>query len=179
MGKFWTVKNRKPGSGRPANTAEVLWSKVDKRDPAECWPWRGSLTEAGYGRTWIKGHGYYAHRVIYDLVHPGEITLDAPKDKISYGFVRHTCDNPVCCNPAHLIIGTQADNVQDKVDRGRQNKWGGAIGSPRAKLTEDQVREIRSLKKSGMTIDALRMRYKVSRSTISGCLYGRHYQDIE
>ena len=165
------------GGGRPVNTPEILWSKVDKRGPDECWPWKGYRNAQGYGRTWIGDKGYYAHRVIYDLAHPGEIALQAPKKASSTGFLRHRCDNPPCCNPAHLLIGTHADNMRDKIERGRQVSYT-SIGSPRAKLTAEDVQWIRFHKKRGVSMVALEKLYEVSRATIHGVVYGRHYKDV-
>ena len=87
-------------AGRPANTAEVLWSKVDKKGEDECWPWLG-YSNGKYGRTEINDKSYYAHRVIFDLVNPGIINLNAPKNTDEHGFIMHSCDNPICCNPKH------------------------------------------------------------------------------
>lgn len=89
-----------------------FWSKVDKRGPDECWLWMGARNPQGPG--YFEGHEYgtAAHRVAYQLV----------KGPIPQGMVvRHKCDMPPCVNPAHLEIGTRADNVQDRVSRGR--KW--------------------------------------------------------
>jgi hypothetical protein len=169
-------EKRRPGGGRPASTPKVLWSKVDIREPYECWPWKGFLNKHGYGRTWIKDKGYYAHRVIYDLEYPGQITLQAPENG-EYGLVLHTCDNPPCCNPRHLYIGDAKQNSHDKVTRNRMPDMRGVRGS-RAKLTEEDVREIRRLKPQA-TINALMLLFDVSKSTICGCLYGRHYQDVQ
>ena len=83
-------------AGRPENTPETLWSKVDKRGPDECWPWKGVVEKSGYGRTWIGDVGYYAHRVIFDLANPGQIERKAPTNKKANGFLMHLCDNPIC-----------------------------------------------------------------------------------
>lgn len=170
-------RSRPIGAGTPANTPEVLWSKVEKHGPDECWPWIGGRNEQGYGRTEIKDRSYYAHRLIYLLVYPGSIKRSAPKKKTSRGFLRHTCDNPPCCNPAHLIVGTHQENMDDKVARGRMPDYRGERG-PRAKLTAEDVFWIRMQKKYGATKKALAMLYEVSEATISGACYGRHYQDV-
>lgn len=166
-------------TGRPQNTPDVLWSKVERRGPDECWPWLGFCNHQGYGRTWINDKGYFAHRVIYALAHGDPIESAALRDTKGRGFVRHTCDNPPCCNPAHLLRGTHQDNMNDKVERGRQKQWGGGIGSPRAKFTADEVFFIRLQKKYGATLNALALLHDCSRSTISSMLYGRSYQDVK
>lgn len=97
--------------------AERVWSKIDQRDPAECWPWRGWLSD-GYGHIDIGSKTHKAHRVVWSLVN-GPI----PRGLV----VRHACDNPQCCNPAHLLLGTQLDNIRDRVERGRSAKENPAI----------------------------------------------------
>ncbi len=167
-------KPRPTGGGRPANTHEVLWSKVDKCGPDECWPWNGFRNKQGYGRTWIKGVGYYAHRVIFDLANPGIIPLSNHGISVC---VMHDCDNPPCCNPAHLKLGTHLDNMRDKTSKGRSPDFRGER-APRAKLTSEEVFWIRMQKKNGATLKALALLYDVSRSAISHCLYGLSYQDV-
>ena len=111
--------------------------KVDIRSAGECWPWAGSRNPEGYGNfarviggRWIQ---YRAHR--YALERTGEIV---PKSLL----VLHSCDNPSCCNPRHLRVGTNRDNTVDKVSRNRQSRLAGEC-NPRAKLSEADVREIR------------------------------------
>lgn len=84
-----------------------FWDKVDIGSREECWPWRASRAW-GYGRFWDGENAVKAHRYSFFL---------------HYGFyppvVMHTCDNPPCVNPGHLVEGTQALNVQDMVAKGR------------------------------------------------------------
>lgn len=135
-------------------------------------------TERGYGRFEIDDKSYYAHRAIFKLANPrSRIRLQAPKSAKASGFIRHTCDNPRCCNPAHLLVGTHADNARDKVERGRQVHWT-STGSPRAKLSAEDVFWIRIHRKYGVTRKALALLYDVSVQTIKGCTLGRHYQDV-
>jgi hypothetical protein len=81
-------------------------------DDRGCWEWTGDKFKRGYGR--VK-EGVYAHRFSFEL-HFG------PLDQRT--VVRHRCDNVSCVNPAHLLAGTQLDNMRDKVERGRQPKFG-------------------------------------------------------
>ena len=169
--------NREIGApGRPANTPEVLWSKVDKRSENECWNWKGFINHDGYGRTWINDKGYYAHRVIYSLAYPNTINLSAPKFTDNSGFLLHTCDNPSCCNPKHLWVGTHADNMADKVAKGRQKRFPQDSG-PRCKLTMDQAREARKLRKNGMTVPQLMEKFKLSRASMKTLLRGGSYKE--
>lgn len=170
--------------GRPRNTPEVIWSKIDQRGTEECWPWKGwkskgKRNKEEYGRLQINGKSYYAHRVVFYLCNPGLIELSAPDDSNEEKFVMHSCDNPICCNPNHLSLGSHLDNMQDKVLKGRQVRYRSA-GSPRAKFTEDDVRWIRLIHKIGKaTIKAQALLYNVHPSCIGHILYSRTYQDID
>jgi len=95
-----------------------------------CWLWLGSLSSKGYGTKSIFGKIMRAHRLSY-VAHKGDI----PEGLI----VRHTCDVRCCINPDHLVVGTNADNTQDMMERGR-----GALGekSGTSKLTKELVEQI-------------------------------------
>jgi predicted XRE-type DNA-binding protein len=93
-------------------TAEDVWARVDKHGPDECWPWAGACFTHGYGAARYRGATWVVHRLVWTLTH-GPIPPGL--------FVCHTCDNPPCCNPAHLWLGTIADNNADKVRKGRAN----------------------------------------------------------
>ena len=110
---------------------ERFWSKVDRKDPAECWEWQAGKFSQGYGQFSVGAKNKLAHRVSYELAH-GPI----PEGLV----VRHKCDNPCCVNPDHLELGTHENNMDDRASRGRGAK-GEAQGG--AKLTEDVVRAIR------------------------------------
>ena len=104
---------------------------------AGCWLWTACKNGRGYGTFGLNGRMQKAHRVSYELFN-GEI----PEGLI----VRHTCNNPICVNPAHLIVGTYQDNSNDTKRAGRQSK-GEAHGQ--SKLTDLAVREIRELYAAG------------------------------
>ena len=89
--------------------AEKFWSRVKRGEASECWVWTGSTNGHGYGRLNVRGKWLGAHRVAFELANG-----KAPEQ-----CVLHSCDNPPCCNPAHLREGTLADNVQDMFARGR------------------------------------------------------------
>jgi hypothetical protein len=129
--------------GRPLDLAAFdtpefrrrFWSKVDRRGPDECWPWIRYCKPQGYGQFTIrKGTFENASRVAFVL------TKGPLRDR---QVVRHTCDNPPCCNPAHLLSGTQVDNSYDAIHRGRARRSRGEHHRDR-RLTEDLVRQIRS-----------------------------------
>lgn len=167
---------------KPAVTAENFWSRVQKNGPDECWPWIGCVSRSKperppYGRIDAFGFkGVYVHRVAYWLANGGELNLRKDSDCL----VRHSCDNSICCNPAHLVVGTHLDNMRDKVERGNSRWWNSTTESPRAKLTDHDVRMIRIQfnPESGATRKALALLYDVSISTIKGVTSGRHYSDI-
>ena len=97
-------RNRRPFEDR-------FWEKVDKRGPDECWEWTASTNSKGYGRL-SSGRGVYlkAHRTAF-VLSCGPIPEDLN--------VLHTCDNPPCCNPKHLFLGTFKDNTHDMIRKGR------------------------------------------------------------
>ena len=133
-------------------------SKVKAGEPNECWPWIAKATaNYGYGRM-TAGRGRYlrSHQVAWALQN-GPIPDGA--------IIRHKCDNPSCCNPSHLELGSQADNITDAMGRGRFVRPPRYVGAkhPRAKLDDAKVREIRASKE---TLNALAERLGVSVKTI-------------
>lgn len=113
-------------------------SRVKKGDPDECWPYQGYRSARGYGFvTEGAAKNTPAHRYMYRLVF-GEV----PDNKV----VCHKCDNPPCCNPNHLWLGSNAENIQDMWRKGRGKQARPLKGEAHmsAKLTEDDVREIRA-----------------------------------
>lgn len=166
---------------RPAVTVENFWDRVKVGKANECWPWfgpvsRGPRNKYPYGRVDAFGFkGIYVHRIAYWIANGGRM----PFRKDGDALVIHSCDNTLCCNPKHLRIGTHQENMNDKVKRGRQHKFT-SIGSPRAKLTQHDVAQIRMQfdPENGATRKALALLYDVSVSTIKGVLSGRHYSDV-
>lgn len=120
------------------STEAVLLARVDDSGGRyACWPWTGYTVGNGYGLFYVARKHYLAHRATYE----------APFGAIPDGLiVRHSCDNPRCCNPFHLSVGTKSDNAVDREVRGRgykrPRKYGPKKPDGRRKLTADQTRDI-------------------------------------
>jgi hypothetical protein len=101
--------NPKPLPIPSASDIARLWNFIDRRGQDECWPWKGARNRQGYGCFGLQGDNYQAHRVAY-LVMTG-------KDPGSLALM-HSCDNPPCCNAAHLAPGTDKENSCDATKKG-------------------------------------------------------------
>lgn len=126
-----------------------------------CREWKGPRNPGGYGLIWLTDRKKQigSHRFAW-----AETNGPIPEGM----HVLHTCDNPLCYNPDHLFLGTPADNMADKVAKGRQAK-GSRLAS--AKLNEEKVKEIRRLYKAGGTSHrALAREFGVSKSLITQIL---------
>jgi len=129
---------------------ERFWSKVNKIANG-CWEWTASKNKWGYGKFWLNCKSTRAHRFSYELYN-GPISNDL--------HVCHTCDNPACVRPDHLFLGTDKDNMEDKVKKGRQTK-GSTNGQ--AKLSEADILDIRSKQ---LSYKEYMKKYNISRSHI-------------
>lgn len=116
-------------TGMDDKTLKRFWGKVAVVGPDDCWNWTAGKDSSGYGSFRVGCKVVRASRFAYFL-HFG----------IEPEVVRHTCDNPACCSPAHLIAGSHRDNVSDRVSRGRSAN-GSSNG--RSTLTEFEVDLIR------------------------------------
>lgn len=149
-----------------------FWEQI-KPMPNGCWEWQASRVAEGYGQTRV-GHGNQrrAHRVAYELTY----------GPIPEGMcVLHRCDNPPCCNPEHLFLGTIADNNADMHRKGRHPHGGPKPGEEnfRAKLTNDQVRTIRArYAAGGISIRQLTREYPISLTTMRHLIHGKTWKGI-
>lgn len=142
-----------------------FWARV--KIDGECWVWTGTRSHFGYGTVKFDGRVTLTHRLTYRL-HVGPI----PNGK----HVLHHCDNPSCVRPSHLWLGTNAENVADKVRKERQAR-GVAIG--RGHLTEDDVRSIRAEHAAGGTTYArIAVKYGVSKSAICFICERRNWKHV-
>jgi hypothetical protein len=157
-------------AGRPENTPEELWKKVEKREPEQCWSWLGYVSESGYGRTQIGDKSYYAHRVIFNLANPGLIELNSPKNKKERGFLMHLCDNRLCCNPAHLRVADLKENNEDCIKKGRKIMPKGQDHF-RSVFTNEEINQALQMKRSGLTAKQIALAMQKKYATIKSLLY--------
>lgn len=150
------------------NKPEDIWKKIEQRGADECWPWIASHSK-GYGAFRYGDKQYKAHRVIYAITNGG-IDWSAPDSNYAKGFVLHTCDNSLCCNPKHLYLGDIWDNMRDKVERKRQSRL-----RTTAVFTLEQAATIRSELNEGKTRRELAEKYGVAYSVIKDIKRGRTY----
>ncbi|NBV95363.1 MAG: hypothetical protein EBR90_01040 [Actinobacteria bacterium] len=145
------------------NVIDKFWAKVDRRNDDECWPWLGAPDKDGYGQIWDGNVGKMkrAHRISAEL-HYG---------KSQGQIVIHSCDNPSCCNPAHLSYGTTLENQKDKVAKNRHAK---GENQGHSKLTEAQVEDIRRRASEGYR--ALCAEFKLAPSTVYRIWHGQAWK---
>lgn len=149
--------------------AKRFWRRVQTRGRTQCWPWTGWTTPDGYGRMSIGRVGVLAHRVSWTLAH-GE-----PPSAV---HVCHSCDNRLCCNPEHLFLGTFEENMEDMRSKRRHNKNQGDM-NPRALLTVEQVREIRSRHAAGEPATILGAEYGVGKSAAWRIATRRSWRSVD
>lgn len=145
----------------------VFWSKIQQGVPEECWEWQASRLARGYGH--LKWGGRYrpAHAVAWELVNDVCVLP---------GFcVLHRCDNPPCCNPAHLFLGTKGDNAADRDTKGRTTR---GEQTSQAKLKEADIPVIRRLAREGWTDREIGNAYGVCPAAISLALKGKNWAHI-
>lgn len=159
-----------------------VWALIDIRGVNECWPWMGVFnTGGGYGYIGIARRKYMAHRVVYALSFPGSIEMSAPKDKKwSKQFVLHRCDNRACCNPNHMFLGSYSDNNLDKVMKGRHSTAHGVKGTANyaAKLTTDQVKEIRWIASKGISNGEIQSLYPICNEAVRRIVNRVSYREV-
>lgn len=133
-----------------------LFSRVDMPSQLGCWTWTGSTSQDGYGHFRVNRRVVLVHRFSWEF-HHGPI----PKGLL----VCHKCDNPPCVNPAHLFLGTSAENTADASRKGRMRTPRGEK-NPSSKLTDIQRQEIVDAKSGGESAKDIAKRYDVGESTV-------------
>lgn len=125
-----------------------------------CWEWLGNVDKRGYGHVVCRGKNCLTHRLAY------ESWVGDPMGRI----VRHSCDNPPCLNPEHLLLGSLGDNNRDRVMRQRSY----------SKLTESDVLEVRALYAAGYFTQAqLGKTYGVTPSMVSNIITRRNWRHLD
>ena len=135
------------------------------------WPY-GRLKSGGYGTVWFQGKLHRAHRLAFELHHAGVVP--------ALSWVLHHCDNPPCCNPAHLYAGDDADNARDRVLRGRNveptPRYG--VDHHAAKLSTYRVRLARRRFAAGETVEAIGHALGVTPSTVHAAIIGKTWSNV-
>lgn len=146
---------------------KILYYSDLSGGPDACWNWQRGKN-CGYGWLQIEkgGNPTYAHRVMYEHFHK----VDLPSKTV----IRHKCDNRSCVNPAHMEIGTRADNAHDMFER-KRNNCGKGQTHHKAKLTDEQALEIyNSKEKASITAE----RFGISESTVWDIRKGKGWKHL-
>ena len=157
----------------------VFWGFVSGRGLDDCWLWTGYKRGQGYGLFNVGGVPELVHRVAWTVI-------NGPIPELFEGLpacICHKCDNPPCCNPAHLFLGNNKTNQKDSVVKGRhiysQFRQKGENNSF-ALLTEFQVKEIKQLlEEGGLSQEKIAARFGVSQLTISCIKTGRRWSHMK
>lgn len=165
----------RPDAGGPTLRGRTFLTNKDRlllgitvNSETGCWEWQGTTSRMGYGSIWAEGKLQAAHRLAFRVFvgcFPEEM------------YVLHRCDNPPCCNPDHLFLGTHTDNMRDMAKKGRSKDNAGEKNDS-AKLTWPEVREIRRRRADGREpIRDLADEFGVSLGAIDHIIHNRTWKD--
>lgn len=161
---------------------EIFWSRVERKGPGECWPWKASRDRKGYGtvcftlgrRIYLKTRSHILARFL--------ATGEWPNGLLTC----HTCDNPCCANPEHLYLGKPVQNTRDMMTRKRHRYQTQPDNVQRgeeltqSKLSGDKVREIRRLyAEGGVTLQDLAARYGVTKVCVHHVIIRKTWKHID
>jgi len=146
---------------------ERFWSKIKKGGEDECWEWQGCRGWDGYGQYWFGYRNFRTHRIAWILTYKEPVPPEL--------CVIHVCDNPPCCNPSHLKLGTKAENNLDRALKGRSAQ-GESHGN--VHLTRREVLQIREMHFSGLSISKIANGFGVGRNTIHNIVTGRTWASV-
>jgi hypothetical protein len=149
------------------NFLDRFWARVDVRGPEDCWEWTGFRFHDNYGGVGYKVNG----RTLTPRAHVISLFIASGQDA-GGRYALHHCDNPPCCNPAHLYWGSQRQNIADMDSRGRANRPVlQGVQQAKAKLTDADVVAIRAAyAASGVTQQVLAAQSGVSQFAISSVI---------
>lgn len=148
--------------------AERFFSRVSIGLPDECWPWIGCCFSGGYGRFYSHDKRLKASRVAFLLIYGAD-----PYPSL----VLHRCDNPPCCNPDHLFLGTPGDNVRDRDDKGKLVVRRGEDNN-NAKLTHAQVIDIRERYAHGERGTPLAKEHNIKPTSLFKIIRGESWKHV-
>ena len=151
---------RKTGSLERSTGIDRFYRGFKKGGRSECWSWLKGKDDEGYGCIYFDGKRTRSHRVSYRLYYG--IIPDGL-------HVLHRCDNPSCVNPYHLFLGTNKDNMKDKVSKNRQNKGSYVHCS---KLTKEEVLEVVYLVSQGWSERKVSYFYNINSSSVNKIMTG-------
>lgn len=148
------------------NTIEKFWNKVEIKSAKECWEWKAAKDKDGYGifhyMKTVKAHRFVMGHIL--------------KLDIENLVVCHKCDNTSCVNPSHLFVGTFADNSKDRNNKERQVR---GVRAPKAKFIAEEIKEIRNLHRSGMSVKELSIKFNLQLANMQSIITRKSYKDVE
>ena len=167
-----TPKNQRPPARPGASRLSIedrFWRRVQKAGPDDCWPWMGSRGGHGHGVFWFSAERKR------ESSHAVALELSSGVRRPPGMHCCHHCDNPPCCNPAHLYYGTPEQNQADMVNRARNPR---GIEKYNAVLSDAQVVEIRTRYFAGETAAALAVEFGIQPGHLSNITRGRMWKYV-
>jgi hypothetical protein len=172
-GRWWRSTRdtvRAPALNLKTKTpADRYWEKVDRRGPDDCWPWRRTTDEFGHGQFFVSPERGRVPAHVYGV----ELTTGQRCPEGKEGC--HHCDNPPCCNPAHIYYGTRQQNVDDMWNRNRAPQ---GADRTQSKVDDHAVLAIRLRFADGETLLSLASEYGVSDTLISLIVNGHRWSHV-
>lgn len=144
--------------------SEKIAPRIDQNSNG-CWEWTGAKSDRGYGHLMMDRKTFYVHRLVYEMA----------VGPIPEGFqVCHRCDNRICCRPEHLFTGTNQDNIDDMVRKGRSTRGRKTKPefirrgerNPATKFTDDQIQSMRELVAAGVKQKDIAILFSASRALV-------------
>ncbi len=164
MPKGIYIRKSRPSGRIPTSPISRFLSKFTKSD--ECWEWQAGIDQDGYGKFWDGKNRISSHRYSW-IFHFGNIPENL--------FVLHSCDNRKCVRPDHLFLGTNIQNMEDKIKK-KRHSFGESNGQ--SKLKSNQIIEILSNHKNGISSKTMSNQFTVHKTSINNIIAGRTWKHI-